>query len=162
MSTTQSAASVLFAMTCLFGCGSGGLAEDESAQSSNGGALSREVVAMRSFDQLYQELREYRQAPEVKFSSSTSDHNDCEAFREIVARGDEFLPRIVAEIEKGDFFLNQAMKEITGLNVLEIYPDEAIAGEQGISRLWVRWWKSRSEALPREFDEETGSSDSEH
>ena len=112
--------------------------------------------AMKTFDQLYEELQEYRETIDVMVSSRTEDHNDCDAFREIVARGEEFLPRVVEEIEKGDFFLNQAMEEITGLNIFEIYPDERVVGAQDTSRLWVRWWKSRTRTPPPE----AGSSDS--
>ena len=102
-----------------------------------------EASARKSFERLYRELQRYRRSWAVKVSSRTDVHNDCEAFRKIVARGEDFLPFIVEKIEEGDFFLNQAMMEITGVNVRALYPDEEVVGEQGTSRLWVRWWKER-------------------
>ncbi len=98
-----------------------------------------------SFEQLYAELEEHRKSPAVMISSITSDHNDCEAFREIVRRGDESLPQIIKKIEEGDFFLNEAMQKITGIRIHEIYPDEPVVGEQSESRLWIRWWNSRDQ-----------------
>ncbi|MCP3997914.1 MAG: hypothetical protein GY722_23065 [bacterium] len=103
-----------------------------------------EASARKSFNRLYRKLQWYRRlSPLVQFSSRTGDYNDCEAFRKIVARGEDFLPFIVEKIEEGDFFLNQAMWEITGVNVRALYPDEKTVGERTVSRLWVRWWKER-------------------
>ena len=53
------------------------------------------------------------------------------------------MPLIVEKIEEGDFYLNQAMWEITGVNVRALYPDEKSVGERSISRLWVRWWEEK-------------------
>ncbi len=102
-----------------------------------------EASARKSFDRLYRKLQRYRRSWAVQISSRTEDHNDCEAFRKIVARGEDFLPFIVEKIEEGDFFLNQAMREITGVDVRAFYPDEKTVGEQSASRLWVRWWQER-------------------
>ncbi len=54
MSMNQRAASIFLAVTCLFGCDSGGLTEDKRAPSGNGGDHSHEVATMKSFDQLYE------------------------------------------------------------------------------------------------------------
>ncbi|MCP3998108.1 MAG: hypothetical protein GY722_24060 [bacterium] len=133
----------------LLGCTADGPQEaDNSSPNSN--------VAPKTFDQLYAELEEYRETPPVSISSGIDDHNDCEAFREIVRRGDEFLPQIVEKIEEGDFFLNQAMEQITGIDIREIFPDEPTLGEQDASRLWLRWWNRR--ALLSEAEESSTSS----
>ncbi len=149
MPSKKSRSKHLCVLFLLLGCTAGGPQEaDNLSPSSN--------VAPKTFDQLYAELEEYRETPSVSISSRTDDHNDCEAFREIVRRGDEFLPQIVEKIEEGDFFLNQAMEQITGINIREIFPDEPTLGEQDASLLWLRWWNRR--ALLSEADESSTSS----
>ncbi len=128
-----------------FGCTVGEPQEKSSAGERNKSGRLKSLEDM-SFDQLYAELEECRKSPAVMISSITSDHNDCEAFHEIVRRGDEFLPQIIKKVEEGDFFLNEAMQEITGIKIHEIYPDEPLVGEQSASRLWIRWWNSRDQA----------------
>lgn len=136
--------SVILGAIWVFGCDYVGLRKEGETPLGDGGGRSYKVSSMKSFDQLYSELLEFRKSPHVQLSSRTKDHNDCEAFRQIVARGEEYLPFIIKEIEDGDFFLNQAMREITGLNVIDIYPEESVVGAQDVSRLWIRWWRERS------------------
>ncbi|MCP3998540.1 MAG: hypothetical protein GY722_26250 [bacterium] len=133
----------------LLGCTADGPQEGDKLSSNNN-------VAPKTFDQLYAELEEYRETSPALISSRTSDQNDCEAFREIVGRGEEFLPQIVEKIEEGDFFLNQAMEEVTGIDIREVFPDERPFGEQEVSRLWIQWWNRR--ALLSESDERSPSS----
>jgi hypothetical protein len=97
------------------------------------------------FYKYYSEILEYRKRPEVQFSSITSDHNDCDAFRKIVERGEVFLPFIIDEIKKGDFFLNQAMGEITGFDIMSMPGAKEVGGEQDVSKLWIEWWKENKE-----------------
>ena len=129
------------------GCASDVPETNKAVSSSNENHRSEEdrsvaeASAKKSFERLYRQLQKYRRSWAVRASSRTDVHNDCEAFRKIVARGEVFLPFIVEKIEEGDFYLNQAMWEITGVDVHAFYPDEKTFGERSISRLWVRWWK---------------------
>ncbi|MBN1513381.1 MAG: hypothetical protein JXB13_15295 [Phycisphaerae bacterium] len=106
---------------------------------------SESVGDRGEFHDLYRELKEFRDDIRVEVSSRPEDHNDCEAFRRIVAGGERFLPFIVEEIRRGDFYLNQAMHEITGIDVRKHYNDQAgLGGEQHDSELWIRWWNGQS------------------
>lgn len=97
-------------------------------------------IHKKEFYKYYSELLEYRKRPEVRLSSITSDYNNCEAFRKIVERGKLYLPFIIEEIKKGDFFLNQAMYEITGFDIRTTSEAKEVMGEQDISKLWIKWW----------------------
>ena len=93
------------------------------------------------FERLYEELQRFRETPPVIFSSRTPDHNDCEASRQIVAGGHSFVPFIIEKIREGDFFTNQTMCEITGIDPNDVYKDARSGGEQDESRQWLRWWE---------------------
>lgn len=92
------------------------------------------------FKYYYWRLEKYRAQSSVKFSSSTTVHNDCGAFRKIVKGGEKNIPFIMEKIIEGDFFLHQAMDEITCIDIRKRYPNDIIRGEQGESKLWVKWW----------------------
>ncbi|MCP3998107.1 MAG: hypothetical protein GY722_24055 [bacterium] len=145
----------LLTMVLVLGCSPDVATQNDLMSPSDGATTAGGKTKEKSFGRLYEELQEYRRSSMVSVSSDPRVHNDCEAFREIVARGEESLPHIIHEIENGDFYLNQAMKEITQLNIREIYPDEAEIGERAISRLWIRWWKSRLEATSPEAGRDT-------
>lgn len=102
----------------------------------------------KEFYKLYSELLEYRKQPEVQLSSMTLTYNNCEAFRKIVEKGRFFLPFIIEEIKKGDFFLNQAMREITGFNMRTTPETKVASGEQDISKLWTEWWEKNKDKYP--------------
>lgn len=69
----------------------------------------------------YRALEKHRSQSHVQFSSKTSDYNDCDAFRKIVKGGEKNIPFIMEKIVEGDFFLNQAMHEITGVDIINLY-----------------------------------------
>ncbi len=102
----------------------------------------------------YAAYLQHREKPEIYFSSSTDIINDCRAFRAIVAGGKPFLPFIMGKIEEGDFFLNSAMKAITGIALHEHY-EMYVSGEQSVSELWIRWWYERSIQLDSDFADDT-------
>ncbi|MBF0483075.1 MAG: hypothetical protein HQL25_00050 [Candidatus Omnitrophica bacterium] len=99
------------------------------------------VDLKKQFDGYYSQLLEYRKDPKIQLSSNPAVYNDCEAFRKIVETGKVFLPFIVEEIKKGDFFLNQAMEEITGIKSTSLKNTDEIIGEIEISKLWIEWWE---------------------
>ena len=53
------------------------------------------------------------------------------------------MPFVVEKIREGDFHLNQAMREITGLLIWNEYDVdwEKFGDEISRSRMWVRWWE---------------------
>lgn len=88
--------------------------------------------------------KEYlRQNPNIQESSNTSDYISNEPYEAIVALGPEAVPFIIQDLEKGDFFLNSAIKRITGMDARKVYPNENIIGEQDVSKLWIRWWHEK-------------------
>jgi hypothetical protein len=97
------------------------------------------------FERLYSRLKEFQQKESVQISSRTKDYLDCDAYRQIVGRGRCYLPYIVDKIGSGDFFLNQAMNEITGVNIYDYYRNEQISGEQVASGYWLRWWQENKD-----------------
>ena len=95
------------------------------------------------FEALYLRLKEYQQGPEVQVSSRPQDYLGGAAYQQIVSRGNEFLPLLVEKVREGDFFLNGALAEITGVDIRKKYSDARPLGEQGASALWLRWWDER-------------------
>jgi hypothetical protein len=56
------------------------------------------------------------------------------------------LPLLIRDLERGEFLLNDAVHQITGIDVVKPYPDEKAVSEQDISKLWVRWWREKGKA----------------
>ena len=102
---------------------------------------------LKEYEQAFDSWKTYIQRPEIQASSRTSDYIDNPPYRQIVALGKPALPFIMADIAKGEFFLNDAAKQITGIDVVKLYPHEQVLGEQDVSRLWLRWWKKNGAAL---------------
>ena len=133
---------LLFALTFMFSdltlpiaiAGGSQQSADKSTRSSS---------AESSFNALYEELLDFRKDGRVQLSSSTWDYNNCEAFRNIVSGGKKYIPYIIREIRSGDFFLNQAMYEITRIDIKKYFgiSTPPFMGEQEISKLWLRWWE---------------------
>lgn len=115
--------------------------EGVTTQSTNAGQEDTIANAddRQAFEALYSQLLQFRDTPPVLFSSNPEDYNDCEVFRKIVAGGTRFSPFVIEKIRDGDFFLNQAMREITGVDVRKHYNDHT-DGYQYESKLWSKWW----------------------
>ncbi len=98
------------------------------------------------FEHLYQGLQDFRTQLHVRVSSRTSDYNACAAFTQIVQKGSAYLPYIVEKLQDGDFFMNQAMAEITQIDVRKYFDEHPWeGGEQHTSKLWLRWWHETKE-----------------
>jgi len=110
-----------------------------------------QVTPEARFNAFYAELQEYRQKPEVVIMADPRVQNDCAAFRQIVADGEVSMPFIVQEMERGDFYLFQAMEEITGMKVSDYYSDYPTT-LQGISALWIKWWHDVGSKTPGQRD----------
>lgn len=116
----------------------------QDEKESKGEASSEpEASAAQAFESLYEDLQKHQES--VMMSSRTPDYLDCAAYRRIVERGEDFLPFIVEKIREGDFFLNQAMTEITEVDIQSYFPEEETLGEQDRSRQWLRWWEEHRE-----------------
>lgn len=80
--------------------------------------------------------------------SDIATYNDCEAFRNIVKGGNPNLPFIIEKLKSGDFFMNQAMSEITKVDIAKVAFEkgwrkkglEGMVGAQGESIWWLKWW----------------------
>lgn len=119
-------------------------------QRSDSRAIMPQEQAKRALAEQYREALEawkkYIQKPEISLSSSPSAYTDNEPYNRLVALGPPALPFLVGSLEEGEFFLNEAMRRITGIDVRSLYPKEKVEGEQDLSKLWVRWWNEKGRA----------------
>lgn len=98
----------------------------------------------KKFDALFSEWEKVIQDPKIQLSSRPQDYIDNKAYREIVRLGRDALPFIIEKLEEGVFFLNQAIVEITGVEMESILDKEKrFPSEQEKSQLLIRWWKSQ-------------------
>jgi len=96
------------------------------------------------FDALFAEWEKVIRDPKIQLSSRPRDYIDNEPYREIVKLGRDALPFIMEKVEQGVFFLNQAVVDITGVNMEEIIGKEKrFPSEQEKSRSIVKWWRSQ-------------------
>ncbi|MBM3240489.1 hypothetical protein FJZ31_29755 [Candidatus Poribacteria bacterium] len=108
---------------------------------------SQQDELAKKYREAYDSWKRFVQSPEIQESSRTEDYTDNQAYENIVALGKRALPFLIADIEKGEFFLNNAVKRITNIDVIKLYPDEKVTGEQDISKLWVRWWREKGKSI---------------
>lgn len=101
----------------------------------------------KKYREAYGSWKRFIQRPEIRRSSRTEDYTNNQAYQNIVALGKRALPFLIADIEKGEFFLNDAMKRITKIDVTKVYPKEKIVGEQDVSKLWVKWWREKGRVI---------------
>ena len=131
-------------------CGEGEVSEvktDVTNEKQENGRPTSRTLDEDAFEGLYAELEAFRHDPRVSLQSSVQARNDCEAFRSIVREGRRFLPYVVEKVRGGDYFMNQAMAEITGVSIGEEYPNAQIErGDLSVSGLWVRWWEEKGNA----------------
>jgi len=96
------------------------------------------------FDALFVTWEKLIQDPKIQLSSRPQDYIDNQPYREIVKLGSDALPFIIEKLERGVFFLNQAVLDITGVNMEEIISkDKRFPSEQEKSLLLIKWWQSR-------------------
>ena len=96
-----------------------------------------------TFELYYQEFKNFQNKPDVQITSDIRTHINCEPFRQIIAGGKDNLPFIIEKIRDGDFFLNYAMEEITGVSICEYFKkckEQKLVSEQDYSILWLEWW----------------------
>jgi hypothetical protein len=116
-----------------------------SAQGKSGtGAMSQRQRQQAEIAQRYRAALEawkkYVGDPRRQFSSNTADYTRNPAYDQIVSLGKAALPFLMADLERGEFMLNDAAHRITGIDVTKIYPGEKMLSEQDLSKFWVRWW----------------------
>lgn len=98
------------------------------------------------FDSLFLQWKEAIQDPKVQFSSRPRDYIDNDPYREIVKLGRDALPFIIEKLKEGEFFLNQAVVDITSVNMAEIISEERrFASEQEKSTMLIEWWQAQQD-----------------
>ena len=96
------------------------------------------------FNTLFMQWEKVIQDPKIQLSSRPQDYVNNDPYREIVKLGNEALPLIMEKLEKGVFFLNQAVLDITRIKTQEIFGSERrFLSEQEKSSLIVKWLKSK-------------------
>jgi hypothetical protein len=86
---------------------------------------------------------------DIAIQSDTSARTNIEEYRALVAMGKPALPLLMEKLEAGEFFLNKAVQEITGIDIaprgsigpLEWKPGVRPFSEQDVSERWIEWWK---------------------
>jgi len=103
-----------------------------------------------TFEGYYAQLLDFQKRPGVMIMNDMRSYVACDAYKNIVLGGAKYLPFVIEKIENGDFILNLAMTDITGIDVWVVYKNDyssmdikETSGEQFISKLWVRWWKEQ-------------------
>lgn len=102
-----------------------------------------------AFEKYYQEWSELiRTTPEIMLSSNTVDYVTNEPYEGIINLGKPVLPHIMEKLRLGEFHLNHAVFEITGLDLSDVVPDpEEFYSEQEISDFLLEWWEQYSKTL---------------
>lgn len=107
---------------------------------------NQENKTREEFDAQFAEWEKVIQDPKIQLSSRPLDYINNKPYREIVKLGRDALPFVLEKIEQGVFFLNQAVLDISGMEMEEIIGKERrFASEQEKSRLLVDWWKAQKE-----------------
>jgi len=86
--------------------------------------MERSAEMKKEFDTLYEKWVKFIRDSKIQYSSRTRDYVNNEPYREIVKLGRDALPLILEKIEQGEFFMNQAALEITGINLERIIEEE--------------------------------------
>lgn len=76
------------------------------------------------FDVLYEEWQKVIQDPKIQISSRPRDYINNEPYREIIRLGKCALPFILEKIAQGNFLMNQAAIEVSGLHLDKIVENE--------------------------------------
>jgi hypothetical protein len=92
-----------------------------------------------AFESAFQEWQRDIQNPEIQLLSSLDARTMLASYRAIIDLGPEALPFLFEKLQKGHFYLNEAIAEITRVNLRNDYPDDI--GEQKLSEHWLEWWK---------------------
>lgn len=100
--------------------------------------------ARKKFEALFAAWEKTIEDPNVLASSAPRDYTDNQSFRDIVTMGREALPFLMEKLEQGVFLLNQAVLDITGIEMDEKFTKgKRFISEQEKSRLLLKWWKSQ-------------------
>ena len=76
------------------------------------------------FDVLYEEWQRVIQDPKIQISSRPQDYTNNKPYREIIRLGKGALPFILEKIVQGNFLMNQAAIEVTGLHLDKMIKNE--------------------------------------
>ena len=96
------------------------------------------------FEKSYQQLvKHYKRRA---LYSDTRKYIDCDAYQKIIKGGNKNLPFVVEKLKAGDFILNNAMWDITNVDINQLAKEKGwqtntMGGEQGVSKWWIRWWE---------------------
>ena len=95
-----------------------------------------------AFEKYFLEWSELiRTTPEIMLSSHPFDYIRNEPYEKIIKMGKPALPFIMEKLHLGEFHLNYAVFEITGLDLSDVIPDpEEFYSEQEISDFLLTWW----------------------
>jgi hypothetical protein len=93
------------------------------------------------FNKLSEEWKKCTSRPEKLPYSTIEPYLKCAAFEKIVLLGEDVVPLIIEELNKGHFFLFiYAMEKITGEKPYK-RQDKPYLSEQDKVKAWLLWWE---------------------
>ncbi len=98
-----------------------------------------------TFDRLFKEWDELIHSTPLSFSSIPQDYVNTEPCKQMIELGNDALPFFIEKIEGGQFLLNNAIFQITGLKRKDLPKGKNVRSEQEISELLVKWWNDNKQ-----------------
>jgi len=128
-----------------------------SCSSETGGAQGEvdpsELALKKEFDAKFLAWQNHCEQIAISVRSDTSSRTNTEEYRALIAMGTPALPLLMEKLEAGEFFLNDAVKKITGINIVPRGPGHPKKwgpgappfSAQEVSKLWIAWWKEHKD-----------------
>jgi hypothetical protein len=121
----------------------------------NGNPLKEE------FDAKFASWKGHCNRPEISIHSNLNYYIKTPEYDALVAMGKPALPFLMEKLEAGEFILNDAVKKITGINIvvresvpLKWGPDVPPFSALDVSKLWLEWWKEHKDLPEWKTDSE--------
>lgn len=74
-------------------------------------------------------------------SSSSADYCNTDSYKNMIRMGKRALPHLMQKLDEGHFLLNDAVSQITRIDIRKLKQVSEYSFEQKISTLWIEWWK---------------------
>lgn len=75
------------------------------------------------------------------FGSNTTNLRNTHDYKNMIKLGKQALPYLIQKLREGYFLLNDAVSDITKIDIRELMQTSTYYSEQEISALWIDWWE---------------------
>jgi len=132
------------------------MAEREKAYRQHSPELEKHPLR-EEFDEKFVAWKRHCSQFHISIQSNTDSRTKTPEYDALIAMGKPALPLLMEKLEAGEFFLNKAVQKITGIDVVDRIrgttrlewgpgsPPPFMASEQGVSKLWLDWWKEHKD-----------------